>query len=182
MPGGEGFPQQLIAIDPGSCSGWAMFCAGALSSCGVYKWRNDEELPTVALTPGAPGVVVVELPKVYPGEKRQVPANDLIQLAYRAGMLSQFVGGGAKPGLVTSGGKSQKINVVFPYEWKRQVPDSILYARIDRVLRPEERAVAEAAECAKSYRHNMLDAIGIGLVFLGRSLPGFVGSGIGKEG
>jgi len=146
----------VIAIDPGKCAGWARFddATKRLVACGLYQWREKDALPP------RDGVTIVELPRVYPAGRQPVPPNDLITLAYRAGLLARAV---AQDGC---------IETVYPHEWKKQVPDEILYSRILRELEESERKVIEAAGCAKSTKHNMLDAVGIGLVKVGRALPG----------
>lgn len=110
-------------------------------------------------------MTVVEIPRVYPIGRQPVPPNDLITLAYRAGVLANRVAAGGV------------VETIYPHEWKRQVPDHVLYARIERELDAEEASLAEGAGCAKSTKHNMLDAIGIGLVRLNRVLPGIARTG-----
>lgn len=58
---------------------------------------------------------------------------------------------------------------LFPEQWKGQVDADIMTDRILFRLLPEELAVLEP--CPKRFRHNMIDAVGIGLHELGRLKP-----------
>jgi len=56
--------------------------------------------------------------------------------------------------------------MVFPATWKGQLKKHVCHARIDLALTPGERKIIP--KLAKTYLHNMLDAVGIGLWYLGR--------------
>lgn len=148
----------FYAVDPGKKkSSVAAFREGEL--VGVYM------VPAWSLKMQADqlGTVVVEMPRAYPGSPVRV--NDLIDLA-AAGMAvaSKLSAPGAN------------VRQIYPAEWKAQVPKKICQKRIDRVLSIEERARMVSCMIAvkPSLRHNLWDAIGIGLFALGRVKRGCV--------
>ncbi len=98
-------------------------------------------------------VCVYEEPRIYPMGKSSSRPNDIVKLAIRAGRLTAPW--------------SNPIPYA-PHEWKGQVPDDILEARIVGKLLTEELACLEALGLPKSRKHNVTDAIGIGLKHLKR--------------
>lgn len=145
-----GFPAfVLLAIDPGDrATGWAVYDAEkSLIGCGLgdpHAERAD--------------LIVIELPQVYP--QQQVPPNDLIALAFLAGRYAG-VGMGSTKG-------PAEVYTVLPHEWKGNLPKDLCAIRVRAALMPAERNVVDACELPEKQRHNMLDAIGIGLFTLGR--------------
>jgi hypothetical protein len=135
----------LLAIDPGTSTGWAVFgypgALAGLRACGLGD-------PPVE---GA-GRVVIELPQVYP--RQQVPPNDLIALAFLAGRCAGRARGA--------------VSTVLPHQWKGNMPKEVCAARVRAALSPEERAVVDACDVPDKQRHNVLDAVGIGLFSEGR--------------
>lgn len=134
----------LLAVDPGADAGWAFFDDGRLIGCGLGTPRQDR-----------PDRVVIEKPMIYPGGRQEVPPNDLITLAVRAGEV-----GGAFRAL------GAVVDYVLPRTWKNgPIPKDVMHKRILRRLDDAERALIDVAGrgMAPSKRHNMLDAVGIGL-------------------
>lgn len=104
--------------------------------------------------------LAVEWPQVYAGSKQKGDPNDLIALAaVVAAVVTRYAS------IVTR---------YKPRDWKGQVPKEVIQARILGApgvagrLSAEEVAVFKDCACPKSLRHNVLDAIGIGLHFLDR--------------
>lgn len=103
--------------------------------------------------------IVIEFPKVRQrssqrAAKRGTDPNDLLQLA-------------AVVGAITSCVKSEGIPIVhLPEEWKGQVPKKIHNDRAEARLSDVERA--RLPKLAQNIRHNMIDAIAIGLHEVGR--------------
>ena len=129
-----------LAIDPGKCTGWSLFStSGTLLACGVGEPPVDD-IDRVA----------VEIPQFYP--KKPVPVSDLIQLAYRAGIIIGSL-------------RAREILAFFPHEWKGTLPKDVCESRIRRKLNPDERLVVEECEryVPRSLMNNVWDAIGIGL-------------------
>jgi hypothetical protein len=154
----------LLAVDPGlrGC-GVALFNEGRLWQVAYLRGSKDSAdasawgAMAAAVAAWSPGVVteaVSEFPKVYSVGKSKGDPEDLLQLAAVVGALSVAL---AVP-----------LRVVRPYEWKRQVPKDIMAGRIAQCLEAGELAAARAGMPAKSYQHNVWDAIGIGLHAVGR--------------
>jgi hypothetical protein len=156
----------LIAIDPGKTTGWAVFCDGDLIRCGADKkadvisspwWKRPNALlpKKVVFALLNQFLVFIETPRWYPHD--QVDTNDLIDLAVFVGEVKSFY-------------ESQhcKVELVWPRTWKGNVPKEIMTARILSKLTPEELAVVPARPRAKTPDHNCIDAIGLGLWKLGR--------------
>ena len=131
----------LLAIDPGMHTGWAGFSKEDLRSCGTGR-------PPLRLA----SVVIVELPQIYPGHP--VPPNDLVNLAFLAGRYA--------------GASTGKIYTVAPHAWKGNLPKDVCNARVLAKLDAVERGIVEGCDVPKGQKHNVIDAIGIGLFFLGR--------------
>jgi hypothetical protein len=132
----------LCAIDPGACTGWAAF-DGVLVACGTGNPPVDRATR-----------VVIELPQVYPRQK--VPPNDLITLAFLAG---RYAGASVNEGFT-----------VLPHQWKGNLPKDVCAAWVRARLSPAERAIVDMCNVPDKQKHNVVDAIGIGLFALGRML------------
>lgn len=143
---------RLISIDPGKCSGVAIFDDGALTD--AYVTEQIEPVDHGAAQ------VVCELPRIYPTGKGKGNPNDLISVALSAGRLCALYPG---------------TQYVFPHSWKAQVDGDIMCQRILCFLSKPEATRFQVLP--KSKEHNMIDAIGIGLWHLGRMGRGGVPSG-----
>ncbi len=154
----------LLAVDPG------------LRGCGVALFRGGR-LEQAAYVDGLPhaqraqawtamvGAVVdfvgaraldylaIELPQVYVASRSKGDPNDLIQLAAVVG------------GLCLAFEAAQQ-RVYLPAEWKGQAPKEVIHGRVDKRLNEDEAAAISCRR--KGLLHNVKDAVGIGLVFLGR--------------
>ena len=53
-----------------------------------------------------------------------------------------------------------------PHDWKGSVDGDIMVRRIESALTPEEMLIVDRLGLPKSYRHNAVDAIGLGKWFL----------------
>lgn len=136
-----------IAVDPGRDTGWAFWKERTLIGCG---------LGTPDFKTGTPCLVIIERPQIYPNQP--VPPNDLITLAIMVGRYAAL-----------AEEADHEVKTVLPHEWKGNLPKEISHARTLKALRAEELAVVQQADqsVAKGKRHNMLDAVGIGVYFLG---------------
>lgn len=172
----------LLCIDPGlRCVGMAVFSpsgrllrAGLARSCvkspirGAPAWRGAAQAAQVWYeympddTPGAvppmvrPQLVVVEEQKINFGRTKN--PDDLLQCNGAAGAISMAFA-------------DCLIQGVIPENWKGSIPKEDMTARIQSRLeeRPEELRCVES--CPTGLRHNILDAVGIGLWFFGRLAP-----------
>ena len=140
----------LIAIDPGDFAGVALF--------------EDELLKRVEFVVGAARVgwkwegpshcdVVCEVPQKYVGSNAEM--QSLLTLAVTAGYLI----GAVQPSTVRT---------CFPRDWKGQRPKKVDNAYTLKLLTDQERQILEGSDIPASQRHNVIDAIGIGLWALRR--------------
>ncbi len=148
----------ILAIDPGACTGWAIFLPGVgLHSAGVCT-VDDLSSPMFDTFAPRHAELVIEIPQVYRAALSKGDPNDLIKVAVQAGRWIER----AKL-------RGWGVREVHPTTWKGQIPKEIHHARIENALLADERARASSAlSLPKSKRHNALDAIGLGLFHLGR--------------
>jgi hypothetical protein len=152
-------PFGLIAIDPGKHHlAWAKFLEGRLVACGLAE-GEPRELADVLEEIGARGEAVIEVPRVYPSRRWRGDPNDLIDVALTAGVAA---------GVLCRLGT--KIEYVRPGTWKKNVPKRIHNDRVRSALDDHERLLFETCGVAAFKRHNVLDAIGLGLWRLGRKV------------
>ena len=132
-----------LTIDPGAQTGWALWTEDKLVSCGLGS-----------LVPGISGIedVWIEYPVIYPRPKAR-PA-DILKLAQVA---AEYGGAFAARGV--------KVHYVEPAQWKGQLKKKIHHPRVWRSLTPGDRAVATVgcAGLCESKKHNVVDAIGLGM-------------------
>lgn len=102
-------------------------------------------------------IVVMELPQVYPGARSNDP-NDLISIAYAGGVVSGYFGP-----YVTR-------ETLSPNAWKGQVPKGVTEQRVLGAMSQFEldRLSRDLLLIPESLRHNLFDAVGLGLVACGR--------------
>lgn len=109
----------------------------------VYRWRWER---------CAKGYTIVELPQVYTSKHQKGDQDDILQLAGVVGAICQCNGG--------------DVQTVRPREWKGTVAKEVMATRIVSRLDEAERAAIVRKSAALD--HNIIDAIGIGLWYLGR--------------
>jgi hypothetical protein len=142
----------LIAIDPGKTTGWALFYKGPLYSAGVCS--RDQFFKGLPLA-GPSYSVVIENPRWYPHDYTDV--NDLLDLAVLVGEIKQHYAI-----------RDAAVELVWPRTWKGNAPKNMMTKRILSRLTPEELAVVPVRPRARTVDHNAADAIGLGLWKLGR--------------
>lgn len=156
----------LLAIDPGlRACGCALFTdrrlvAADLVQSGSKFERASAWLPMaeavrtwVAIVGVQVSELAIELPQVY-HDHIETDQNDLIHLACVVGAICDRFS------------DVDETKVYLPAEWKGQAPKAIVHARAMKRLDEQERLVIP--NMAKSRKHNMLDGIAIGLVYLKR--------------
>lgn len=162
-------PKAILAIDPGQCSGWALFGPYlTLEACGLHSIDLDKiSMPgeIKAKYPWSPfglqrEFAVIESPVIYPGGRTADP-NSIVKLARNAG---EWAGLCASVGL--------RVEYVSPRDWKGTIDPDIVLKRVYEALNADEKAIVDAHKLPKSKRHNLIDAIGIGLKTIGRNLGG----------
>jgi hypothetical protein len=153
----------LLAVDPGvrGC-GVAVFDGCELAFAAYIRnpvkkgggatawlgmgWEVFERLTALDLNVTE---YVIEVPQIYRMSKGD--PNDLIDLA----------GVGAWVGALSRASKAFSYK---PREWKGTVKADVFTERIRTWLTPDE--VASIEPCAKSLEHNVIDAVGLGIVHL----------------
>jgi len=143
----------LIAIDPGNNTGWAHFRNDVLMSAGVASFENFHLAQRMIFTGDA---VRIEAPRHYP-HKEKGDVNDLLDLAVRVGRLQEWCEA-----------QGAHVELVWPRTWKGSVPKPIHNRRVLETLSDVELKVLPKSPRARTYNHNMLDAVGLGLWALGR--------------
>lgn len=133
-----------VFVDPGKhASGVAWFRWKELRGA---EYRRDP------VEPGADWYLCVcEKPQVYAGNP-EVRTADLVDLAIAAGRMT---------------GQLQT-TYVTPASWKGSAKKAPMHERMAKILTPEEMRIVNALDCAPSLRHNVFDAICMGLKWLGR--------------
>lgn len=143
---------KLISVDPGKHAfGWALFedgdfIAGGL--CGNDTQAIDGDLKALGATEA-----IIELPQVYQQRMWKGDPNDLIEVA--------IVAGKAAHALAMAG--ATDIEFVKPRVWKGTRSKKICNKLTLDTLTSCERAAFDTIEVLASLRHNVIDAIGIGL-------------------
>lgn len=104
--------------------------------------------------------VIIEWPQIYAGAiragKSKVDPNDLLALTAVAGAIAARYNG-------------SNILTVRPREWKGQMTKAVTEYRIlDRLEGSEIDVLTLAKREAGSFAHNIVDAVGIGLCYVGR--------------
>ena len=117
----------------------------------LIRWLGDR---TVI---GSIHTVIVEIPRVYPAANQKGDQNDLIALA------------GVAYALACAVVSAEKRVRYFPREWKGTIDGDTMVKRIEARLSAQEQAAIET--CPASLRHNVIDAIGIGLKYVDRLEP-----------
>lgn len=142
----DGGVKTLLSIDPGKVCSYAVFVDGVLRDCA---YRDPDAT-------WDPDVVVVEIPQVYQQRKQKGNPNDLVQLAFTAGLALRHISYVNEPSLET----------IRPRAWKGTRPKHVCNKITLNALTEEEKA--RIPDLPKTKLHNVLDAIGIGLWRLGR--------------
>lgn len=143
-----------VTIDPGLQTGWAIWNVSGLVACGLGDPRLHARHVVHSSNRSADtiGDVWVESPVIYPRSKAR-PA-DIMKLAREAG---RWIGIYSTLGV--------EAHLVEPAQWKGQVPKDIHHARVWAALTSAEQALVSVSVkvIAPSKRHNVLDAVGLGL-------------------
>lgn len=142
---------RLVCIDPGQCSGVALFEGRDLVNCVLVEPGQ--------ITPGwGADVLVIEHPTLEPGDLRAKSLSHVAALAKDLASVNVI------EGRWIQAVSSRTTVQVSPHRWKGSVPKGIHNARVLGRLTPAElRLVPTGAK-----RHNAIDAIGIGLWYLNR--------------
>lgn len=138
----------LLAIDPGTDTGWALFDGTRLESCGFGVPPINDGIDQV----------LIELSPIRPHDPRP---QDILTLAVKSGEWH---------GLYRAHGPSY----LFPKDWKGSTKKEISHPRIWAALTSPEQGIVDRSlrGVAPGKRHNVMDAVGIGLHGVGRNANG----------
>lgn len=147
----------FYSVDPGGpCLGWAQWVDGVLFACGLSRcaasdWadRARTHRALLAARGAYSGVVLTECMR-YRGRATPGSPQTLVELNAIAGHVGNAW--------------------VEPAQWKGCVPKEEHQPMVWGALRPEEHALVASVN-PPSLRHNVVDAVGIGLYALGRLVP-----------
>lgn len=156
----------ILSIDPGLSltggTGYALF-SPSLIGCGLVTPREERledriaEISAEILRRAQHELseIVIEKMKVYPFAKQKGSQGDLIDLAHLGGRLL---------------GLGHRATLVEPSTWKGQVPKDVVKGLVEHRLTPAELETLDAglASVSAGKRHNVYDAVGIGLWHLKR--------------
>lgn len=138
-PSGGGY--SVLAIDPGSHTGWAYGSTSeGLLACGLGDgWRS------VPYPVG--GRAVLEYPQIRPGTPRP---NDIVTLAFTAGAIAARLEDRGWP-----------VEKVFPVRWKGTIDKKRHHPRIVGALLPHESRVLSRALQGVAKQDDVIDAVGL---------------------
>lgn len=148
---------RVIAIDPGQWSGVAYFQDGLLTRADLVG-KGEQNISFYAreiLEVGAGTEAVIEIPQVYQQRQWKGDPNDLISVAYIAGIFGAWIYA-----------KSGDVTLIRPHDWKGSRPKYVDMKYTLSCLEETERRVLP--DLPKTKLHNVIDAVGIGLWFLQR--------------
>jgi hypothetical protein len=104
--------------------------------------------------------VVCEVPQVYGAEHQKGDQNvSVVPMVMVSAMFAALCGL-----------SSSKLVQYLPAQWKDQIDPEVCCKRVEAEL-ARGGELGRVEECPASYRHNVLDAIGVGLKFTGRFEP-----------
>lgn len=169
----------LVTIDPGlRGTGVAIWLDGKLVNAAYVESAEQKRRGPVAWVAMAAAVedhvwehmdneeedcaheLVMEVPQIYGPEISKADPDDLLQLAGVDGAIARALRFGCP------------VVGYRPREWKGQTPKAIHNRRVENALSLAELDTFQ--RCPSHLRHNILDAVGIGLFHLGR-LGGLLG-------
>ena len=143
-----------LTIDAGRHTGWAIWAESTLTRCGLV----DSDSACLELhMPQCFDRVVIEIPCFQKGDSSK-RVNDILVTARRGG----YILGRLRPG------PNVEIHYIDPHSWKGSVEKAVHNQRTRDRLTIEELGILATARIPPSLINNTLDAIGIGLVTLGR--------------
>lgn len=155
----------VISIDPGvndvgvACWKDAGLASAALVRKGKADWLSlaHRTAAWVQVVYKSVDVVVIEKPQVYRQHLLKGDPNDLISLAIVVGAIANAF---------KLAWPDVQVVIIHPREWKGQLPKKVSTERSRGILSDDELDCVQLP--AKSLQHNVWDAVGIGLHYVGR--------------
>lgn len=155
---------RLLAVDPGKKhNGWALFEEGELLMLGLTRGRDAYATAkavrdTVASLGMDVNVLVIESQEIYRGPNRKNP-NDMLEVAFASGCLAGMI-------------PHQELVRPLPRVWTKGQKKEIRHARLlDAARSPMtdwEMSAVLNYKAPKTLKHNVIDAVALGLYALKR--------------
>lgn len=148
----------VYSFDPGvKVLAHARFEDRVLVHCAISRADSIEVMLTKTHPFGSesPDVCVVEKPQVYPQRHWRGDPNDLISIALVAGAVARAYG-------------QKSLVLVKPHDWKGTRDKDADNDYTLKNLTEIERECIDRLELPKTLRHNVIDAVGLGLWYLDR--------------
>ena len=143
----------MLSVDPGTKDmGWALWQGDRMVRCGIARGQDWIEA-VLNMPPLTVGQLFIEDQQIY--RNSRINAHSLLSVARVVGAVVFYY-------------NTPLTVLVLPRAWKGQLPKEVCGRRTISKLDPAEQAVLGKTNYAKSIRHNLIDAIGIGLWGLGR--------------
>ena len=137
-----------LTIDQGTKEmGWALWEDNELQICGIARGQNWVEA-VLALPKFTIERLTIEDQQIY--RKSPINAHSLLAVARVVGAVVAYY-------------QFPKFVLVPPAKWKGQLPKDVCNRRTLSKLTDSELYQVEVAPCPASLKHNLLDAVGIGL-------------------
>jgi hypothetical protein len=157
-------PHYLVAIDPGKKhNGYAIFELGVLIEADLVKGHGALDAArntarTVNSFPSGFNKLVVEDQQLYRGVSRANP-NDMLAVAYVSGALAALI-------------PHTELIQPMPRVWTKGKPKEIRHKILldwrASPLEDSELQLLSSIKLPKTLKHNVLDAVALGLYALGR--------------
>lgn len=152
----------VLAVDPGvKKAGWALFVNGVLRAGGTAIGRDafstsSEIVDVIEALHVLPDRVVIEKMRKYTGRGETHKDLDRVEV------MAKALGKAAR----TMWNAPTKR--VYPSDWKGNVPKDVCQRRVERTLTHNE------LDSMHDFGHDAMDAVGVGLVAVGRLKRGLV--------
>ncbi len=142
------FSMTHLSIDPGTKEmGWALWEDNELSICGLARGKNWAET-VQALPKFTIRKLIIEDQQIY--KRSPINAHSLLAVARVVGAVLAYY-------------NFPTFDLVSPAKWKGQLPKDVCNRRTLSKLTESELRQLEIAPCPPSLKHNLIDAVGIGL-------------------
>jgi hypothetical protein len=146
----------IVGVDPGvKWCGISMFEDGNLASAQLLEFDSDftvaRQLEGLFFHEGISKVFCEKMQAYAPGQQKG-DQQDLLSVNLVVGALK---------GVAETHVLGAPVHLIFPREWKGNVPKDVMLNRIMSKLSDEEKE--RIPKLPKSKLHNVIDAIGIGL-------------------
>jgi|TARA_R100001086_G_C11836857_1_gene258065 hypothetical protein len=142
-----------LSVDPGTKDmGWALWEDNELQICGLARGKDWVET-VLSLPKFTISQLTIEDQQIY--RRSPINAHALLACARVVGAVVAYY-------------DFPEFRIVTPAQWKGQLPKTVCNRRTLAKLTENELHQVGIAPCPESLKHNLLDAVGIGLWATGR--------------